>query len=32
MDKARGMHGEEEKRIKCSGGKSKGKEGFAGLR
>ena len=31
-DKARGTHGEEEKCIKCSGGKPKGKRPFAGLR
>ena len=31
-DKACGMHGEEEKCIKCSGGKPEGKRLFAGLR
>jgi hypothetical protein len=32
MVKACGLHGEEEKCIKCSGGKPKGKRRFAGLR
>jgi len=32
MDKARGMYGEEEKCIKCSGRKPEGKRSFAGLR
>jgi hypothetical protein len=32
MDKAYGMNGEEEKCMKCSGGKPEGKRPFAGLK